>query len=113
MQLNNEVSDFKVIISSVADIYRQQDSATGSKNEVLCRALVKGCDVVLELESLIEYELTRVAPGGHSKVKKSAWMQAERKIQEFKQRFFEVKADLNLGLSITQGYHIAAVLRSN
>lgn len=106
MQLNNVVSDFKVVISSVANICRQHDPATGSTNEALFRALEKSRDVVLELDSFIEYDLTKVGSGASSKVNKSAWMRAERKIQDFKRRFSEVKVDLTVGLNIDDRYII-------
>ena len=83
LQLHNEVSDLNVLVRAVDDLYRRPGPTHASRADetLVCSALERGRDAILELEKLIEYTLTKETRLG-SQVNRTAWIGSLSKLKE-------------------------------
>ena len=106
LQLNNEVTDLQLVVQAV-DINSlnnsADDSAAAAQYQLIQNALERVKTVVLELEKLIEYTLTKMTDSG-TKIDKNAWLRSEKKIQKLKERIRDAKNDLAMASSIANSY---------
>lgn len=105
-QLNNEVTDLQLIVQAVvinAHDSSADDSAAAAQHQLIRNALSRVKKVVLELEELIEYALTKVTDSG-SKIDKVAWLRAEKKIQNVKDKIRDAKGDLTIASHFVNSY---------
>lgn len=106
LQLNNEVTELQLIVQTV-DINSfdnsVDDSAAAAQYQLIQNALGRVKTVVLELEKLIEYSLTKITDRG-PKIDKVAWLGAEKKIIKLKEKIRIAKTDLATASSIGSLY---------
>ena len=106
LQLNNEVTDMQLVVQAV-DINSldnsADDSAAAAQYQLIQNALGRMKKVVLELEKLIEYSLTKITDGG-IKIDKVAWLRAEKKIRSLKEKIRDAKNELAMASNIVNSY---------
>ena len=66
LQLNNEVSDLTLLVQAVDQQLQSYRSpmAPSTQDQVICKALERAKEVVLDLEKLIGYTLTKETSSG-------------------------------------------------
>ena len=97
LQLNNEVTDIHLLIQSVEELSQQwthQPSTSNRQRDMVCIALSRAKDSVLELEKLIAYTLTEETNTG-AEVDRSAWVRNLDRIKETKNSIRAAREDLN------------------
>ena len=95
LQLNNEVSDLTLVIRAVDDLCRrsQLTHAAPTQEEVVYSALERARNVVLDLEKLIEYTLTKQTSSG-SHVNRIAWLASLDRIKKTRTAIRAIRNDL-------------------
>ena len=95
LQLNNEITDFKVLVLAVDELYQQcSDPVPTAQQEVICKSLQRAKNIVLELQTLVEFVLTRETERG-SEVARLAWIRSADKLKELKDLIRRARSDLN------------------
>ena len=95
LQLNNEITDLKVVVLAVDELCRQSsDPISAVQQEVVYKALQRAKNIVLELELLINHVLTRETTSG-SEISRLAWLRSLNKLKEMKMRIRLGRNDLN------------------
>ena len=92
LALNNEISDLRLIVHETQRLLQENQarnpvgSDTRTFADEVTPILIKGRDKLLELESLIQYDLTapRTFIGNRPKVRKVAWMLKRTKLKTIK-----------------------------
>ena len=98
LRLRDEVSDTSRVISCIADCYRDQDEVLTScepQASLVCTRLARAKQIVLEVEKLVAYELTKVVNGADT-VASTAWLRKENKVQDLLDRLQHAKRDLEI-----------------
>lgn len=101
-QLNNELSDFRLVVGKVEDKCRQaliENGDLASDQEVLSRAIDRAKDAILELEQVIVYGLLAPSDGTTIKIDRLFWIRKESEVREKRNRL----RDARLGLSLAIG----------
>ena len=85
LQFNNEVSDLTLLVRAVDEVYRMHRTASASSTQVgvVCSTLDRARNVVLNLEKLVEYTLTKWTSSG-SQINRTAWIGSLDRIKEMK-----------------------------
>ena len=97
LQLNNEVTDLHLLIRAVNEIYHPGSNLTpisGLQEEIVCNTLKRAKHAVLELEKLIEYDLTKETDIG-TEIDTLAWARSINRITEAKTNIRASRDDLN------------------
>ena len=97
LQLNNEVTDLRLLIHAVNELYHQRTElswVSTAQEEVVRNSLERAKHSVPELEKLIEYVLTKETKEG-TEIDGSAWIRALDRIKEVKDNFRAARIDLN------------------
>ena len=102
LALNNEISDLRLIVHYTQRLLRDNQardpiaSETRTFADEVTPVLIRGRDKLLELETLIEYNLT--APYTNSnkrlKVRKIAWVRNQQKVQTIKEDIRSLRMNL-------------------
>jgi hypothetical protein len=102
LALNNEVADLQCIVQDTDDLLRQNPDITGiDPIASVGRALDKAKRTLYRLESLLAYELTAIKrKDNETKLDRSVWLRAERKVQQLKDDIREDKLSLSSALSV-------------
>ena len=106
LRLNDELSDLQTVIASVQDLYMQNNQTLKAERPyraILYNALKEASVVVLDLEILIEYALTKVTVHG-TRVSRKIWIREESKIQRMKDRVRNARMDITTATSILSLY---------
>ena len=110
--LNNELSDLQTVIAVVQDLHVQNSQILEAEKPagiILYNALKEAKVVVLDLETLIEYALTKVTVHG-TRISRKIWIQEESKIQRMKDRIRIVRVDVTTATSILGLYVLGFLL---
>ena len=95
LQLNNEITDLNVLVLAVDEEFRRcSDLVPVTQQEVIYKSLQRAKNIVLELQTLIEYVLTRETDAG-SEVARLAWIRSADKLKEMKDAVRRARSDLN------------------
>ena len=98
LQLNNEVTDMHLLISSVDEVawwWIRHVSTSESQQELVSVTLSQAKDSVLELEKLVAYILTKETSTGN-KVDLSAWVRNVDRIKDAKDSIRRARENLNV-----------------
>ena len=108
-QLNNELSDLRLVVGKVEDICRQaliQNSDLISDREVLSRMIDRAKNAILELEKVIEYGLPAPSEGTTVKIDRLFWIRKESEIRDSRDRLRDAKWGLSIAIGLDQMYNI-------
>ncbi|MCJ1391225.1 hypothetical protein MMC18_004087 [Xylographa bjoerkii] len=102
LQLDAEITDVRLVVSMIKERCRPRDKPSLSENEdnnIICNTLQRTKDIVLELDILLRYGLTKITTKGE-KIDVIAWMRTESKVHALKERLRNVKIDLIVAIGI-------------
>ena len=108
-QLNNELSELRLIAGKIEDCCRQpliQNCDLASDQEVLLRAIDRAKDAILELEKVIEYGLLTPSKGTTMKVDRLFWILRESEIRDKRDRLRDARDGLSLAMGLNGMYAI-------
>ena len=108
-QLNNELSDLRIIVCKVEDICRQgmiQNPGLVSDREILSRAIDQAKNAILELEMVIEYGLLSRSEAPSVKIDTFFWMRKESELRDRRDRLRDAKRNLSIVIGLDQMYNI-------
>ena len=95
LQLNNEVTDLHLLIQGVDELYHQySDSIKLSQRQIVYNTLNRAKEALLELEILTSYHWTKETDKG-TDIDRTAWIRAQKKVRETKDKIRSVRNDLN------------------
>ena len=102
LALNNEVTEVHLIVEDVQNVLMQQKDVVDTvPPPSVLRALENAQASSLRLERLIAYDLTTIdGDNGGVRLDKSAWLHAEKQVQNIKVDLRANKADLSAALSL-------------
>ena len=100
--LNNEVVDLQIVVQDVSDLLHQHSQISqDAPIKSVCFALDKSKRTLLELESLIAYELTTTTgKDDELRLDRSAWVRLEPKILKLKTEIREDRVRLSAALNV-------------
>ena len=107
LALNNEVSDFHLIMSKTDALLQHYRDAPGTTSRnadfaaEVASLLERGKARLLELECLIEYTLTSPGQNGESVLNGSAWSREHEKANRIKEELCSIRTSLATLLSIS------------
>ena len=104
-QLNIELTDFRLVIATVEDSYRQQESlqdAPSCNQELVARVIHRAKDAVLALEEIIAYGLLKIPDHKNLKIDHKVWLRTERKVRELRKCLRQTKVDILVALQIDE-----------
>ena len=93
-----ELSQFELVLQSIQNAAAPSET-DGSPLETL---LGTAKDKILELNSLVEYRLTKA--GTSSKVDRLQWIQSQKDIDRLRKQLKDVRADLDVILTVRTKY---------
>ncbi|MCJ1405508.1 hypothetical protein MMC11_008736 [Xylographa trunciseda] len=102
LELDREIDDVRLVVATIEDRCRPRAKSLLYGNEddnIICKPLQRTKDVVLELDMLLRYGLTKITTKGE-KIDIVAWMRTESKVLALKERLRNVKLDLNIATGI-------------
>lgn len=100
-QLNNELSDLRLIVGKIEDVCQQasnQSSGLVSDKEALSRAIDGGKKTILGLESLITYGLLMPSEGADSKIDRLFWIRKESELRDKVSELRNAKSNISLAI---------------
>ena len=100
--LNNEVVDLQIVVKDVSNLLEQHSEITqAAPISSICFALDKSKRTLLNLESLIAYELTTTTGKDNElRLDRSAWFRLEPKVLRLKNEIRDVRVRLSAALNI-------------
>lgn len=104
-QLNIELTDFRLVIATVEDSYRQQESlldAPSCNQELVAGVIHRAKDAVLALEEIIAYGLLKIPDHKNLKIDYTVWLRTERKVRELRKCLRQTKVDILVALEIDE-----------
>ena len=103
VRIKDEVSDLQDVVSAVQAICWQHEGSIGTSRQQHCiileNALRKAKDVVLELEVLVSYRLTR-ASVENVKVDRIAFIRAQSRMRAIADRIRVARMDIGVAASV-------------
>ena len=100
LQLNNEITDMNCLVLAVDELFRQcSDPIPATQQEVICKSLEQAKTMVLEMEKLIEYDLTRETDLG-SEVARLSWIRSSDKLKKTKDGIHRARSNLNAAWTV-------------
>ena len=101
LALNNEISDFHIVVSRVESLIRLHQSAANTTTTLresllgdLGPLLERGKEKLLELANLIEHTLTSPRPNGEYLVNKIAWSHHQKRVKTLQDDIRSVKTSI-------------------
>ena len=100
LALNNEISDFHLVVSKTDALLRSHQSTPDTSSRItdfateLSPLLARGKVKLLELECLIEYNLTRPGQHGVSVLNKVAWLREQDKVRTIQDEIRSIRTSL-------------------
>ena len=100
--LNNEVVDLQVVVQDVSDLlHRHSEISQAAPIKSVCIALDKSKRTLLDLESLIAYELTTTTGKDNElRLDRSAWFRLEPKVVKLKNDIRDDRFRLSAALNV-------------
>ena len=100
--LNNEVVDLQIVVKDVSNLLEQHSEITkAAPISSICFALDKSKRTLLNLESLIAYELTTTTGKDNElRLDRSAWFRLEPKVLRLKNEIRDDRVRLSVALNI-------------
>ena len=97
LQLNNDVSDLTLLIRAVDQLLRSHLLAVASpeQEQIVYNALERARNVLLDLEKLVEYTLTKETNLG-TQVNRTAWLSSLNRIKEMKTTINATRNELTI-----------------
>ena len=102
LALNNEVVDLQCVIQDIDDVLRQHSEIINRPiYPSLYRGLTRAKETLLELDSLIAYQMTTVhGTDSHLRLDRSTWLRAEPHVQRLKDQIRSDRVDLSAALNL-------------
>ena len=102
LALNNEVVDLQIVVKDVSNLLEQHSEITkAAPISSICFALDKSKQTLLNLESLIAYELTTTTGKDNElRLDRSAWFRLEPKVLRLKNEIRDDRVRLSAALNI-------------
>ena len=111
LQLNNEVSDLRLVVGAIEHLIHQYHLPTLSdqpNHQSLCNELQRAKVLILDLERLILYGLSKIGGDGNPKLDRVAWLRSETKVLRKKDRLRNNRINLSAALEILSSYTYSA-----
>ncbi len=108
-QLNNELSDLRLIVGKVEDICRQasfRNSDFVFDQEALSRAIDRAKNAILELKKVIEYSLPAPSEKISGRIDRLFRIRKESEIRDGRDRLRDAKWNLSTTIQLGQMYNI-------
>lgn len=102
-QLNNDLSDLRLLVGKLDHICRQasiQNCDLASDQEVLSRAINRAKDAILELDMMIEYGLLAPSEGSTINIDRLFWIRKESEIRDKRDRLRDARCGLSLAMGL-------------
>lgn len=106
LSLLNELADFQAILSQMIAFSREMETRPGDESVVALRSLMEGARAhLLELQQLVEFELTTPQPKRPEgkKVDRLGWAFKQKKIASVQQKLRTTRLNIATALGIVNG----------